>query len=236
MQRYGIMKRTFLTILALICLASSSFAGLSQVKDKASYPFWLYLPHDSLLSQRPPVLIFLHGRSLSGNDLNLVTRYGIIKEIMKGRQIPGIVFAPQVMKGQSWDPDRILNVLNYVQQTYHTDSNRVYVAGMSLGGYGTLNFAGKYPERVAAAVALCGGGNVADACRLAQIPLWIQHGKLDRAVPISESEIMVKAIQACNGGERLSYKVYDNWGHGELERVFRNQEMYDWLFSQAKGR
>ena len=230
------MKKHFLFTVLFLLSTTLGFSRLVQVKDKADYPFWLSLPADSILNARPPVLIFLHGRSLSGSDLQLVTRYGIIKEIMRGRSIPGVVFAPQVKAGQAWNPEKILSVLNYVQSTYNTDSSRVYVAGMSLGGYGTLNFAGRYPEKVAAAVALCGGGNVSDACRLAQVPLWIQHGKLDKAVPISESEKVVNAIKACNGGANLDFKVYDNWGHGELERVFRTDEMYNWLFSKVNDR
>lgn len=222
-------------ILALVLLAGSqAFAQLRTVTDKAAYPFWLYLPEDTVLKNNPPVLIFLHGRSLSGNNLELVKRYGVITEITRGRKIPGIVVAPQVPVGSAWDPDKILNVLTYIQKQYVTDTNRVYVAGMSLGGYGTLHFTGKYPDRIAAAVALCGGGNPSDGCKLAQIPLWIQHGKLDQAVPISESEKVVAAIRACNGGANLSYKVYPDWGHSQLARVFQEDEMYKWLFSQRK--
>jgi predicted peptidase len=226
--------------LMLICMigigAGRSFAQLTAVRDKADYPFWLHLPEDSILKSKPPILIFLHGRSLSGTDLELVKRYGVITEILRGRKIPGIVFAPQVRSGSAWDPDKILSVLNYVQSQYETDSNRVYVVGMSLGGYGTLNFTGKYPEKVAAAVALCGGGNPSDGCRLAEVPLWIQHGKLDQAVPISESEKVVTAIRKCNGGINLTYKVYDTWGHSQLARVFGYDEMYAWLWKQHKAR
>jgi predicted peptidase len=105
---------------------------------------------------------------------------------------------------------------------------------MSMGGYGTLNFAGKYPELVAAAVALCGGGNVKDGCNLATVPLWIQHGALDNAVPISESEKIVKAIKSCNGGENLIYTRLPAADHGDLERIFRTDELYNWLFQFSK--
>lgn len=152
----------------------------------------------------------------------------------KGRKIPAIVVAPQVASG-SWDPDKILSVLNYVQKTYKTDSSRVYVVGMSLGGYGTLHFAGKYAERITAAVALCGGGNPKDAPKLATIPLWIQHGNKDYAVPISESEKVVKAINALNP-LNLIFTVHDGANHGDLERVFRTDALYDWLFSQQKNK
>ena len=125
-------------------------AQLKPIYQQADYPFWLHLPSDSILKSCPPVLIFLHGKSLSGNDLNRVKRYGVISEIEKGRKIPAIVVAPQTNNG--WNPDKVLSVLNFVKRTFTVDTNRVYVCGMSMGGYGTMNFAGKYPELVAAAV------------------------------------------------------------------------------------
>jgi predicted peptidase len=207
---------------------------LTRQFGKADYPFWLYLPEDSILNSNPPILIFLHGRSLSGTNLDLVRKYGVIREVEKGRKVPGIVIAPQTPAGKAWDPTKILNTLRYVQSQYNTDTNRVYVTGMSLGGYGTLNFAGAYPNVVTAAVALCGGGNPKDGCDLATVPLWIQHGNEDTAVPISESEKIVKAIKACNGGKNLKYTVHRGADHGALERVFRTDEMYDWLFQFRK--
>ncbi len=208
---------------------------MQAIKNQADYPFLLHLPADSILKSKPPVLIFLHGRSLSGTNLDLVKKYGVIHEIEKGRKVPAIVIAPQVMAGKSWEPQKIMSVLKFVQSTFDTDTNRVYVAGMSLGGYGTLRFAGAYPEVVAAAVALCGGGNTIDGCDLATVPLWIQHGNQDEAVPISESEKIVKAIKNCNGGENLKYTVHKGANHGALERVFRTDEMYNWLFQYTKA-
>lgn len=180
------------------------------------------------------MLIFLHGRSLSGNNLELVKKYGIIHEIEQGREIPAIVIAPQVPAGKSWEPAKVLSVLRFAQQQFDTDTNRVYVTGMSLGGYGTLDFAGEYPEIVTAAVALCGGGNPLNGCNLSTIPVWIQHGNRDSAVPISESEKMVRSIRECNGGENLKYTVVPGANHGDLERVFRTDELYEWLFQFSK--
>jgi predicted peptidase len=213
-----------------------SHAQLKKMYGKADYPFWLNLPADSTLNSKPPILIFLHGRSLSGNDLELVKGYGVITEIVDGRIIPAIVVAPQLPKGSWWEPDKVLTVLEYVQKNYNTDSNRIYVVGMSLGGYGVLNFVGKYADKVAAAIALCGGGNVADACNLAKVYLWIQHGKLDKAVPFSESQLIVDAIKKCGGGDKLTFTIYDNYGHSELARCFREDAFYKWLFSKTKGK
>lgn len=228
------MKKLALFIF-LVVLSSNAFSQLQAIKNQADYPFLLHLPADSILKSKPPVLIFLHGRSLSGTNLDLVKKYGVIHEIEKGRKIPAIVVAPQVMAGKSWEPEKIMSVLKFVQRTFDTDTNRVYVAGMSLGGYGTLRFAGAYPGVVTAAVALCGGGNPNDGCDLATVPLWIQHGNSDRAVPISESEKIVKAIKNCNGGENLKYTVHKGADHGALERIFRTDEMYEWLFQYTKA-
>jgi predicted peptidase len=222
--------------LTLIILFSLIFtfnhAQLSAVTGKTTYNFWINLPSDSVIKSKPPVLIFLHGKSLSGTDLNRVKKYGVIHEIEKGRNIDAIVIAPQVASGH-WVPEKVLEVLEYVQKNYDTDSSRIYVCGMSLGGYGTMHFAGKYADRVTAAVALCGGGNTKDACNLSTIPLWIQHGNADAAVPISESEKMVDAIKKC-GDSNLIYTILRGADHGDLERIFRTDEMYNWLFSKKK--
>ncbi|MFM1946634.1 MAG: hypothetical protein RL207_917 [Bacteroidota bacterium] len=221
-------------LFSILFLSLFSYGQLKAIHNQADYPFLLHLPADSILKNNPPVLIFLHGRSLSGNNLEMVKKYGIIHEIEKGREIPAIVLAPQVPAGQSWEPEKVLSVLRFAQEHFQTDTNRVYVTGMSLGGYGTLDFAGEYPEIVTAAVALCGGGNTRNGCNLSTIPVWIQHGNRDSAVPISESEKMVRSIRACNGGENLKYTVVPGANHGDLERVFRTDELYDWLFQFSK--
>jgi predicted peptidase len=224
-----------LSVIFFLCcfgIFSTAKAQLKPIYSQADYAFWLHLPADSILKAKPPVLIFLHGKSLSGTDLTRVKRYGVISEIEKGRKIPAVVVAPQTSNG--WDPIKVMSVLSFVKKNFDVDTNRVYVVGMSMGGYGTLNFAGKYPEQVAAAVALCGGGNIKDGCNLATVPLWIQHGTLDEAVPISESEKIVRAIKNCNGGENLKYTALKGADHGDLEKMFRTDELYDWLFQFTK--
>lgn len=230
-----IKKSLYYALFVMSFLTGTLTAQVQAVYNKSDYNFWISLPADSILKSKPPILIFLHGKSLSGSDLNMVRRYGVIHEIDKGRNFPAIVVAPQVPYGKSWEPKKIKKVLEYVQSQYVTDSSRVYVTGMSLGGYGTLNFAGTYPELVAAAVALCGGGNVNDAYNLSQVPLWIQHGNRDSAVPISESEKIVKAITECEGGENLKYTVVQGANHGDLEKAFRTDEIYDWMFQFSKA-
>ncbi|MES2587980.1 MAG: prolyl oligopeptidase family serine peptidase [Bacteroidota bacterium] len=219
-------------IVLFLVLKFNFSAQLSAVYGKADYNFWINLPADSILKSKPPILIFLHGKSLSGTDLAKVRKYGVIHEMDKGRKIPAIVVAPQVASGH-WVPEKVLSVLEYVQKNYNTDSSRIYVCGMSLGGYGTLHFAGKYADKITAAVALCGGGNEKDAYNLSTIPLWIQHGDADYAVPISQSDKIVAAIKKYSE-ENLIYTIIKGANHGDLERVFRTDEMYDWLFSKVR--
>ena len=112
-----------------------------------------------------------------------------LKEVLRRRKIAGVCFLlPNVREGKMWNPERIIKVVDYIQHNYNTDTNRFYVVGMSMGGYGVLHFAGAFSQRIAAAVALCGGGNVRDGLKLASIPLWIMHGTADRAVSYKESE------------------------------------------------
>ncbi len=206
-------------------------------KVPGGYNFWLHQPdiRKDTLNKPIPLILFLHGKSLSGSNMENVKRYGVLKEVIKKRDIPAIVLAPQCPRGQSWEPEKIMKVVDYVQKNYNTDTNRFYVVGMSMGGYGVLRFAGAYPERIAAAVALCGGGFEKDGCKLSTIPLWIMHGTSDRAVPFSESEKIVKSIQKCNNGLNLKYDLLDNVGHGELARFFSMDELYDWLFMHTRS-
>lgn len=226
----------FAIVFFALCFYGSTLAqapNITSVRSGADYPFVLYLPEDSILNNNPPVIVFLHGRSLSGTDLELVKKYGVIDAIERGRNIPAIVIAPQVKKGETWVPAKILSTLEYVQKKYTVDNNRIYVTGMSLGGYGTLFFAGAYPDKIAAAVALCGGGNTKDACNLAQTNVWIQHGKLDRAVPHSESTVMVNAIRACDSKANCIFTSYPNADHGDLADEFYKDTLYNWLFQYS---
>jgi poly(3-hydroxybutyrate) depolymerase len=231
------MRFTILIALLTLCVGHVSGQLKSfrnQVKD--GYNFWLYTPDikDDTLAHPLPVLIFLHGQSLTGNHLDKVRRYGVIDAIEKGRRIDAIVIAPQCPAGTPWMPNRIMNVLNWVQSNYQTDTNRVYVAGMSLGGYGTMDFAGTYPDRVTAAAALCGGGTPKLACNLAKVPLWVMHGTADRAVPLSESQKMVDAIAACGDTSRLIFTKFPGYSHGDLARVLYSEDLFVWLLSHDK--
>ena len=226
------MKLKLFYITLFILTSAFGFSQLKTITNKTTYPFWINVPEKES-TEKQPVLIFLHGKSLSGTDLNRVRRYGVLRAMDKGRKIPAIVVAPQVAKG-NWNPDKVLEVLEYVKINYNVDESRIYVCGMSLGGYGTLHFAGKYADKITAAVAICGGGNAKDGCKLATIPLWIQHGDVDYIVPMSESKKVVDAIKKCDENADVTITIIKGGNHGNVERLFHEDAMYDWLFKQKR--
>ncbi len=203
------------------------------VSKQTSYPFLVDLPQPEILDQKPPIVLFLHGRSLSGGDLNRVQRYGLMYSMDLGRvSLPAVVVAPHSQGG--WNPDKLIEVIDFVVENYFADPDRVYVCGMSMGGYGTLDLAGKYPDRIAAAVAICGGGSEKYACGLSRVPLWIQHGTQDRIVPMTESKKIARAIKACDDSANLTLTLVDGGTHGSVERIFHNYEIYNWMFQHKK--
>lgn len=230
------IKKTILFALTLF-VSFNLFADLTahrgEVKD--GYNYWLSTPYNTEdNTDRPrPVVIFLHGASLCGNNLEKVKRYGTIDAIEKGRNLDAYVIAPQ-NPGGAWNPQKIMNVLDHVAANHNIDSDRVYVLGMSLGGYGTIDLAATYPDRIAAAIAMCGGSTVKDLSGLTQIPLWIIHGTADRAVSVSQSDRVANAIRSADkDAPRLSYYRIPGMNHGQPARMFYLKESYDWLFSHS---
>lgn len=214
-------------------LAQQLTAHRGEVQD--AYNFWFYTPPagaDSLAS-RKPLIVFLHGKSLCGNNLERVRRYGPINALEMGMDIDAYVLAPQTPS--SWRPGRVLRLVDWAIDHYPVDTNRVYLIGMSLGGYGTLDVAGTYPDRFAAAMALCGGSTLKEYCGLNRLPLWILHGTADRAVGISASQRVVDAMEACDSANRLIWTPLPGASHGRLARIFYLPKTYEWLFSHSRA-
>lgn len=232
------MKKFIIILFLAILSAGTTMAkGLSAHRGEVEngYNFWLYDPNDVEIDDPKPVVIFLHGSSLCGNDLNRVKRYGTIDAIERGREIDAYVIAPQ-NPGGAWSPLKVMNVLDWVSDNYNIDYDRVYVIGMSLGGYGTIDVTATYPDRIAAAIAMCGGGSVKDLSGLNDVPLWIIHGTADSAVTIAQSDKVVEAMKASagsNGTKRLIYNRVPGMNHSRPARMFYLNESYEWLFKHT---
>lgn len=193
----------------------------------------VYTPVDYFYSQeQTPVIIFLHGASLCGRNLNKVRRYGPLDAIVKGRDIDALTIVPQ-NPGGAWNPKKIMDMLDWVKKNYPCDSNRVYVLGMSLGGYGTMDVCATYPDRIAAGMALCGGCSYKDVSGLGDLPFSIIHGTADRAVPVKQSKVVVDKLEKDGKDTRLIYDWWKGANHGTPARVFYLKKTYQWLFSHS---
>lgn len=212
---------------------STSLYDVPSVTDSASWDL-------EVVSQPPvipavsgkPLVIFLHGASLCGSNLARVRRYGTIDAISRGLKLDAYVLAPQ-NPGGAWNPAKINRIVDWALDNYDIDSTRIYVLGMSLGGYGTIDYAAASPSRVAAAMALCGGGTSKTLGNLNQVPLAILHGTGDRAVPWTASQAVVNAMQAAGDTTRLIYRLLPKQSHGALARYFYIPEVYEWLFQHT---
>ena len=226
-----IKKFALLILLAFTFLTSQAGLTANYGKVPDAYNFWFYTPENT--ATKKPLVIFLHGSSLCGSDLNRVRRYGTIDAIEKGRQLDAYVIAPQNCGG-AWKPSKIMNIVDWAQKNHNIDTDRIYVLGMSLGGYGTIDLAATYPDRIAAAMALCGGGTAKNLGALNKIPLWIVHGTADRAVSISQSDRVVASMRSVDPNTpRLIYNRIPGMNHSQPARMFYLQDTYDWLFSHS---
>lgn len=230
------MKRIILLLLIFLCTSAATHAQDFKAHRgtvPGSYDFWFYDPeteHDP--RAHFPLLIFLHGRSLCGKDLQKVKRYGPIDAVAKGRTIDTYIMAPQ-NPGGSWNPDKIWAIVEWAEKHFHVDRSRIYVYGMSLGGFGAIDLAASYPDKIACAMGLCGGATKNDLSGLSKLPLWIMHGTADTAVSVKESDRVVDAIRATGDDSRLIYSRMQRVDHGRLSRVFYLRQTYDWLFSHS---
>ena len=235
------MKKLIL-ILATVAIAFGMQAKPRSIeahhgKVAGGYNFWLATPEDT--STPKPLIIFLHGASLCGNNLDKVRRYGTIDALERGREIDAYVVAPQ-NPGGGWRPSKVKDVMEWVKANGNVDTSRIYVLGMSLGGYGTIDFAATYPDEIAAAIGICGGGSVKGMANLNKMPMWIVHGTADRAVTVAQSDKVVSAMrEADSKTPRLIYDRVPGMNHSQPARMFYMPEIYEWLFKHSltdKGR
>jgi predicted peptidase len=228
-------------------------------------PYHVFLPDsfNSAPSGSIPIILYMHGAGERGNNntdqLNYIKVPGSLLDKTQSGNHQAIVIAPQVYWNQQWvDIDwttgayhnnqqpaisksmqMAMNILGQVQSNYTQDNpNRVYVTGMSMGGYGAFDAIQRFPNTFAAAMPLSGGGNVDQAYKLADRGIWAWHGALDDAVPVSGSDGMIDAIRAAGGNP--IYNRVPNLGHAEWHHFYMELysgpggvQVYDWLFSQS---
>jgi pimeloyl-ACP methyl ester carboxylesterase len=201
---------------------------------RASLPvnYLLFLPENYRSVERWPTIVYLHGKSLSGDDPQMLTKYGIPKIVSRDRAFPFVVVAPQCRAGERWtDLDTLNALIDDIVAHYPIDPSRLYLTGFSMGAGGAWRLAGARPERFAAVAALAGVEEIGSAKGLARVPVWAFHGTDDDAVPASASQAMVGAIRAAGGNARL--EILPGRGH-DIADVYDRKELYAWFLQNRR--
>ncbi len=206
----------------------------SSVTKQYAYKYLLYLPNDYDERTPRPLVLFLHGMGERGADLELVKIHGPPKLIESGRKFPFICVSPQCPADRVWSPVGLAALLDDIESQYAVDKHRIYVTGLSMGGYGTWTLLAHQPNRFAAAAPICGGASYFDAASLAEVPIWCFHGDADNVVPLSESTRLIDAIKR-KGGTKARLTAYEGVGHDSWTQTYANDEFFDWLLSNARA-
>ena len=215
----------------------------AQVTRTVSTDYLLYLPkdYDANSSKRWPLMMFLHGAGERGSDIWKVTTHGPPKLVKQGQDFPFIIVSPQCPAGRQWDNDTLLALLDDVEKNYRVDTTRVYLTGLSMGGYGTWSLGLKYPERFAAIVPICGGGDPL-AFRLTDpkktdaiksLGIWAFHGGKDPTVPVGESQRMVEALKQF-GCKEVELTIYPDAQHDSWTVTYDNPKVFEWLLGHQR--
>ena len=198
--------------------------------------YLLFLPEDyGKKTGGWPLIMFLHGAGERGSDIEKVKIHGLPKIVAKQKDFPFIVVSPQCPQ-EKWWPDEVellINLLDDIVNKYDVDKKRIYLTGLSMGGYGTWHLACVYPDRFAAIAPICGGGEPLLAARLKNIPVWAFHGAKDPVVPVKNSQEMVNAVKSCGGNAKLT--VYPKAQHDSWTRTYDNKKLYEWFLKQCKN-
>ena len=219
--------------------SAHSFEG--ELTQKVAYRYLQFLPngYDEDKEKAWPMILFLHGAGERGDDLSKVKVHGPPMIVESKPDFPFVVISPQCPSGAVWDADALLALLDEVTDRLRIDEKRLYVTGLSMGGFGTWNLIGKAPERFAAAVPICGGGNTRDFLlpksreALQSLPIWAFHGGKDTVVLPEESERLVAMIRDRVEGD-VQLTIYPEAGHNSWTETYDNPRLYEWFLSHSR--
>jgi predicted peptidase len=203
------------------------------------FKYVLFVPYAYQGDKAYPIILFLHGAGEREGGSKGPADVGIGPAIKKtgAKDFPFFVVFPRCQRApHNWradgpDSQRALAMLAEVMKAYSIDEKRVYLTGLSMGGYGTWDLAAKYPHRWAAIVPICGGGDPSGAEKIKHIPCWCFHGDADPAVKVEKSRSMIKALQEAGG--KPKYTEYAGVGHNSWDKAYGTRELYDWLFKHS---
>ena len=240
--------------LALFGQDKSEFKKQVFVDDSSNYlNYRLLEPSNFSRTKNYPLVIFLHGAGERGNDNEAQLIHGSYLFLDKSnrQKFPAFVVFPQCPEENSWanlndwkGPDikmleetgdqmkLVFGLLDMLKENLPIDETRIYLSGLSMGGYGTLDAIMRRPDEFAAALPICGGGDTSKAASISHIPTWIFHGAIDSVVPVELSRRMYKAIKEADGN--VKYSEYEGVDHNSWDNAFAEEDYLSWMFSQRK--
>ena len=224
-----------------------------QNADGEKLNYRLYVPAHLPEGKKVPLVLFLHGAGERGDDNAAQLKHGVT-DIIRFTQTngPAILIAPQCPNGRKWvevdwsapshtmpptpsvSMKLALQLLREKMARLPVDPARVYVTGISMGGYGTWDVIEREPQLFAAAIPVCGGGDATRAAVIKDLPIWVFHGDQDGAVPVGRSRDMVRALKACGGN--IQYREYPGAGHDVWTPTYADPAVLSWLFAQKRHR
>jgi predicted peptidase len=199
--------------------------------------YLLHLPqrYNKEEDKKWPLVLFLHGAGEIGDNLEILRVQALPKIIESREEFPSIVVSPQCPTGSSWHNEfnSLDELLDNILENYEVDSNRIYLTGLSMGGFASWDYAVIHPDLFAAVIPICGGTSYPDHLYLIKdVPVWAFHGAKDDIVPIEESQIAVDSLK--NFGGDIRFTVYPNAGHDAWTETYNNSEVFEWLLKQCK--
>lgn len=203
----------------------------------------LFVPEDYDETKKYPLVLFLHGAGEfdSDNEAQLTGAYNVTKRLIKDdylEKYPCIILAPQCsgIGGWSMGAPLVMSLINSLSEKYSIDRERLYITGLSLGGFGTWSMIGEYPDVFAAAVPLCGSITPDDENVeiYTKIPMWVFHGDKDPTVGVGSSRNAVAAVKRA-GGKYIRYTEIAGADHNIWNTVYKTEELYEWMFAQRLG-
>jgi len=204
------------------------------IEDK-EYRYVVYVPREYNPEKPWPLIVFLHGAGERGDDGLKQTETGIGRAIRKHADwFPCLVFMPQCPERVWWDSAQkhVEQALEKTLREYNIDPDRIYLTGLSMGGYAAWIYGANKVDRFAAIMPICGGGKQEDAPKLAQVPIWAFHGADDDVVSPEESRKMVEAVRRAGGNIR--YTEFEKTGHNSWDKAYGEEKHIKWLLKQRR--
>lgn len=201
------------------------------VKNELGY----VLHRPANLKEKKPLIVFISGDGEKGTDLEKVKIHGPLK-YLKTHELDAYVLAPQCKENENWNIESINALILKIQKENKIDATRIYVTGLSSGGWAAWNLALSYPDKFAAIVPISGFVDLIElesACKIANIPTRIFHGLLDDVVKVDYAISIYKELKKCNAPD-VQLTIFDDAGHDSWTRVYDNPEIYNWMFKQIK--